>query len=658
MESPGKKKVPRQSLYSLRRGGALYKYSPIDKEASEIRLMTLLPGAFGTKIQVTLRNEVLSNSLVPEYEALSYAWGSVAIPDYIYIQETDGESALAITQDLAEALQYLRYENRSRLLWIDSICVDQSNIGERGHQVLRMADIYRRASRVVIWLGPERDDSTKAMQVLDTLGSTVEVDWSLKQVKPLSGDTYLQWLEEPIPFANDRRITGPIECFLDRPWFKRLWIWQEVQLANNGALIICGGKSMLWDTFRKAVVCLHRKLPPSTQLNQAMNICDYSRLGQSLSTLLHHTRHAQCSDERDKVYAIFNLSYDFLELEPDYSETTEDVFKGVILHYALRLKDLTVLRHCEMRANNETRVPSWVPDWTIPKKCDMIFSPRASLGTEVLARYEEQNVLVVSGCLVATLDAIEQFPPISPFLYSTVQMRSIIGNLLQGKRDSYVAGGLRINAVCRTLLCNRFAESFLPLATQLPSIQESKEHVRNLIDHRELIEPAAYLDGVMDIATGRAYFQTRSGHIGLGPSSIKAGDQACVILGCHALLILRPNAQEGYMVVGECYIDGFMDGEALLGALPSSWQRIARYFPDLGFSWHAFRNLQTGDIQVDDPRLGPLPAGWYIVDHGEKHAYNLFSNEEAGVTTTDIDPRLSPEALKARGVNLQEIRLV
>lgn len=112
--------------------------------------MTPLPGAFSTKVRATIKNTKLSKSVVPEYEALSYAWGSAADPDFIYIQEADGESALAITQNLAEALHYLRYENRSRVLWIDAICVDQSDIKERGHQVLRMADIYSLASRAVI----------------------------------------------------------------------------------------------------------------------------------------------------------------------------------------------------------------------------------------------------------------------------------------------------------------------------------------------------------------------------------------------------------------------------------------------------------------------------------------------------------------------------
>ena len=111
-------------------------------------------------------------------------------------------------------------------------------------------------------------------------------------------------------------------------------------------------------------------------------------------------------------------------------------------------------------------------------------------------------------------------------------------------------------------------------------------------------------------------------------------------------------------MVGECYVDGFMEGEALLGALPSNLHYVTRYFPDLTKHYDILMDTQTGDIHVEDPRLGPLPAGWRTGDHRKKHVYNRFSNEETGIIATGSDPRLSPEALKARGVDLQEVRLV
>ena len=214
MKLPSIERVASRLTPRGERRASPYHYSPIDKEASEIRLLTLLPGVFGTKIRITIRSTVLSKSLVPEYEALSYVWGSTKRKACVYIQEAEGESTMGITRNLDEALQKLRYEDEPRTLWIDAICVDQSNIPELGHQVVQMADIYPQATRVVIWLGPERNDSALAMRRLNALGSTVEVNWDLFQIKHLSSNNYDQWSNEPLPFLENRKILASIKYFL------------------------------------------------------------------------------------------------------------------------------------------------------------------------------------------------------------------------------------------------------------------------------------------------------------------------------------------------------------------------------------------------------------------------------------------------------------
>ena len=646
-------------------GRPRYHYSPIDKEASEIRLMTLLPGTFGSKVCLTINSAVLSDISAPEYEALSYAWGSAKRSAKICVIGAGGERALAVTRNLAEALQYLRYEDRPRVLWIDAICVDQDNIPERGHQVVRMAEIYPQASRVVVWLGPERDDSALAFQVLNDLGSTVEVNWAAMQVRPLSGDLYDHWLKKPLPFVEDRKTSASIKRLLNRSYFKRLWIWQEIRLARTGAHMMCGEKKMLWDTFRNAMMCIQCKattLPPNLNdgTQQVLDFSIYARSQSRLETLIYKTRYAECTDERDKIYAILNLAQGSVTLEPDYSRPTEEVFKSVVLGLATKLKDLTVLTHCEMRVNQASRVASWVPDWTIPSEGTMISNQAACLGTQAQAHCNDQNMLVVSGCLVDTLHVVEQMPPTTTFPTRIPQLGTIVRKFMRGHTEDepYVAGGLVIDALCRTLCCNTFAGGFMPPVPDFPDLQESKEHVRNLMDPHKLVQMHRYFEGVNTMTLGRAFFRTRNGYIGLAPSSIKSGDQACVVLGCRSPLILRPTDDQRYMLVGECYVDGFMDGEALLGTLPSNWQYVRRYFPDLGQNYDVLMETTTGDIQVEDPRLGPLPVGWHIADHGKKHAYSRFSNEQMGVYGTVEDPRLSPEALKARGVKLQDICLV
>ena len=40
-------------------------------------------------------------------------------------------------------------------------------------------------------------------------------------------------------------------------------------------------------------------------------------------------------------------------------------------------------------------------------------------------------------------------------------------------------------------------------------------------------------------------------------------DLICVVAGCSMPLIIRPY-EEGYELIGECYVQGMMEGEALL----------------------------------------------------------------------------------------------
>jgi hypothetical protein len=65
----------------------------------------------------------------------------------------------------------------------------------------------------------------------------------------------------------------------------------------------------------------------------------------------------------------------------------------------------------------------------------------------------------------------------------------------------------------------------------------------------------------------RRLITTESGHVGMGPSRVQKGDKICVLLGCSIPLVLRVrNDATSYEVIGEYYLDGFMDGEALLPA--------------------------------------------------------------------------------------------
>ncbi|KAF2738867.1 HET-domain-containing protein, partial [Polyplosphaeria fusca] len=86
-----------------------------------------------------------------QYEAISYAWGDY--PEFNKGLILDGQ-ALKITGNLYAALMAYRYPNRTRVLWADAVCINQTDTAEKTQQIAIMADIYNKARTVQVWLAP------------------------------------------------------------------------------------------------------------------------------------------------------------------------------------------------------------------------------------------------------------------------------------------------------------------------------------------------------------------------------------------------------------------------------------------------------------------------------------------------------------------------
>src|SRR5271155_4455834 len=127
-----------------------------------IRLLRLEPrGDHNDPLRVNLVTFALETS--PKHEALSYVWGD---PDRTEPIECNGEP-FKVTENLFSALSHLHYRDRIRLLWVDAVCINQKDNSEKSHQVSIMGSIYRRAERVLIWLGPAADQSDVAFGYID-----------------------------------------------------------------------------------------------------------------------------------------------------------------------------------------------------------------------------------------------------------------------------------------------------------------------------------------------------------------------------------------------------------------------------------------------------------------------------------------------------------
>lgn len=440
-------------------------------------------------------------------------------------------------------------------------------------------------------------------------------------------------------------------------------------MAKKEIQVLCGSNELSWGMFSNAIVHLLQDPSPIPRdslglkkcVERAYILCDPIVSG-GLGMILHKTKHSECSDNKDKIYAVLNLvPYRKRKgLESDYSKSTFEVYQDVVLYTLRKHVNLEMLRFCELGQPLADK-PTWVPDWSFPNVCNPLVRINACAGSEAHAEYVGKGILRATGISAAKVERTERcLLPENPSRNQVAEKVRRIA-ILAPRSSEYVGRGIMIDAICRTLCGNHFSDSYVPRSSG-SDFSQCKDVLCDLLSNESDCEPPAatsreiYLDRIAEALHGRSFCVTDKGYIGLAPQAVEAGDQICVISGCTTPLVLRPDATERHSVVGECYIDGFMDGAAVLGSLPEIWEREMKYDSVSRGQWPIFTNGETGRTQIEDPRLGPLSAGWRIGSHCNENAYHLYVNDETGVSTS-FHPGMSLERLLARGVKLQDFRL-
>lgn len=178
---------------------------------------------------------------------------------------------------------------------------------------------------------------------------------------------------------------------------------------------------------------------------------------------------------------------------------------------------------------------------------------------------------------------------------------------------------------------------------------------------------ARFVEAFKVNAVGRMLARTESGYVGLVPEEASIGDTVYHILGSRWPVVLRPSRDQSYTVVGYAYIDGMNDREAFLGRLPEEFTRVATYDQPTDKWWPAYLNKKTDKLQIEDPRVGPLPEGWIVKKRKEGHLWNWYvmvGDDARGSEDlrTELrwrsDPKLKAGAMRQRGVVVQNFLLV
>jgi hypothetical protein len=554
-----------------------YSYIPL-VESDEIRLMKVFLRVDGSR-GYDIVHTSLENS--PPFHAVSYTWGDNAqLRD---LRLTCG-SHLEITRNLFTALSFTAPQCHSGHLWIDQICIDQSNVLERNHQVKMMGDIYKQCFNCLIWLGEDKelDAGTRAIM------KSVRTDQSLH-----ANSDGLQAMGLSPHDESWKRILQ----IMQRPWFSRAWVLQEVVLPK-AAFVIFGPELLDFVSVQKSLNAFNEAYWSQLQATKDLWDSLILHLGKYYGgdkqiypfhdLLSGFSWQSRTTDDRDLVYAFLGLKENLeIDIQPNYSATVEKTFIEVATMMIKGTRSLDMFRSLTRygRHNSEGTVPSWVPDWRSVNWIAELFSPVPTYRKAVsLSRphiwieSNEPSQLTVRGQIIDTIKFTLPRLEIISTTWTALNVRGYL-NIEERIRQLEALGQRkysRIN-VLKTLLGGGSLESWLPESVRgYPSLDLHSFEL--LLDAYDNADPTMFtlsftpstldnayikaLQALARFAENRHLFISVGGKVGLATAS-QQEDLICILHGSDYPVILRKQPDDQYHVIEVCYFEDAMYGESV-----------------------------------------------------------------------------------------------
>lgn len=301
-------------------------------------MANVLPGQYYDTIQCRLQEVSLKDNSA-RFLALSYCWNTSKTEETVTV---DGQP-VRITTNLHAALRNARAPSTAVSLWVDQICVDQTNIIDRNDQVGKMGAIFRAASGVIVWLGEADDGVASAMD----LPKKIRRYWPSLYDNP-SLLTHHSQTPAEVPKWGERAWRA-FQALLLRPWFKRLWVIQEIACARD-IVVTCRSNTALWKDFVKLIyvvdamhhsslgvnhmlgsksaaqyVGFMEELRSVTEQGTKQAAKDYASEDSMAPYVLRMAKDCNATDHRDKLYAFHHIIR--LVTRPDYAVDIETLYQ-------------------------------------------------------------------------------------------------------------------------------------------------------------------------------------------------------------------------------------------------------------------------------------------------------------------------------------------
>ncbi|KAJ4360921.1 uncharacterized protein N0V89_001490 [Didymosphaeria variabile] len=254
-----------------------------------------------------------------------------------------------------------------------------------------MDEIYKTAESVIAWLGPASETSSGALDFMNILAESSRSPECDNNVRPHPVILELNTFRMNPDVASEimaTRVETNVDEVLERLWFSRMWVIQEVLLVKDLVLHI-GDHTVPWTQFRRAIKMLwaaEQYVPrPFDEDHDGGSIYyplglvyarDQLQANDSGTTIFQdytmqiyvRTKDFKrwgCKDDRDRVFEILGfIPQDLsLRLEQRRSPAVMDIVQSLVMKYAEK-----VLEHVPddlfsaPELFSHDLLPSWVPD--------------------------------------------------------------------------------------------------------------------------------------------------------------------------------------------------------------------------------------------------------------------------------------------------------
>jgi hypothetical protein len=506
-------------------------YKPLRED--QFRIVRIYKDSFSNSLSCGLKT--VSWTRPPKYTALSYVWGTEQYSHYIKLDSC----SIKITANLAEALEGLWNLDGTRWWWIDALCIDQSNLSERGHQVKRMPWIYAYAKQVLIYLRTEYP--------LDSLNSAIDASH-----KPL-----LVGIEPAVPDP----IAVQYHTLCKNPYWNRVWVAQEVAHAQDVLILLTGGYTLAYhkivrpdclDTLKNAFTIVLQGVSSSNARAHfemayrngpaRMGMAGSARkrtaigrdprgLNQQQGLWLSTMQGKQCKDPRDYIYALLYLFPSKLQraISIDYDIPVFQVFTSFTRLYVEITKDLSIIIWGKSKAVHPS-IPSWVGNF-----CDGAADPFTSydfhlrrLSSHVPNAWFGKNKAGVRGKFIG----------------------EVVGTSSLGLGPETMLDFLELHKDSNT---RRKLGRTLSLG-QSDNLSFSEDALEPLWESRRIFSMRLN-------SNEKPFGKRREFDIGIGPKHMCPGDKVFLIFGCSPMAVLRPVGNK-YRIVGDAFVyrtEGYYD---------------------------------------------------------------------------------------------------